>query len=548
MAPTSGILYVTMEPKPDLPPNQFHDWYNNEHGPSRVRMPIFDNGFRYRATDLNGPGKGMPEWMAIYDVPDMSEMVIEPYINLRKPPIQSQRERDTMKQIAVDRKFYDLENSWQSEKFKRLEDVDAVGEGNVMIAVILVPHPGQKEEIDKWYIEEHVGLLQKVPGWLRTRRFTSSSVDPRDETECIALHEYSTKNGLGGPEFQVAITTPWFNKIFEIAVKEKKRRAYELAYTFGRGPRDLSVLHDPFTSYDKRTSTFPPTKTSGGAIESYITTPDGAVLSYRLEGSTDPEAPVLVFSNCVLVDWGIWDSFVTEFLSSSGNQKYRILRYLTRGRTKEYGKSKVNLDVLSSDIVCLLDGLRIPQAACVIGVSLGGATVLNTALKHPDRVSKFISCDTNANSPSGNSKAWGERIETAKKEGMKNEHGDAIVGSQLAEATTRRWFVADNYDDPAIEPEIRRVKDMVIHNDLAGFEASVEALFDYDIRSKMETHQGQGIFVVGGSDGVLPDTMKTMAQSLGTNGTMCKVVSNAGHLPMVERPKEFSKIVSDFLA
>lgn len=547
MAPTSGILYVTMEPKPGLPSNQFHDWYNNEHGPSRVRMSIFDNGFRYRATDLDGPGKGMPEWMAIYDVPDMNEMVVEPYIGLRKPPIQSQRERDTMKQIAVDRKFYDLENSWESANFKKLENIDAVGTPNVMIAVILIPQPGQKEEIDKWYIDEHVELLQKVPGWLRTRRFVSSSVDPRDEIECMALHEYSSENGLGGPEFQAATTTSWYNKIFDTVVKTKKRRAYELVYTFGRGPRDLSVLHEPFSSYDKRTKTVPPTN-SGGAIESYITTPDGAVLSYRLEGSTDPEGPVLVFSNCVLVDWGIWDSFVKEFTSIHSNHKYRILRYLTRGRTKEYGKLKVNLDVLSSDIICLLDGLRIPQAACAIGVSLGGATVLNTALKYPNRISRFISCDTNANSPSGNRKAWGERIDTAKAEGLKSEEGDAIVGSNLAEATTRRWFVAENYKDPAIEPELRRVKDMVINNDLAGFETSVEALFDYDIRSEMQSHEGKGIFVVGGSDGVLPDTMKTMAQSLGTHGTACHVIDNAGHLPMVENPKVFSQIVSDFLA
>ena len=99
-----GMLYVTMKPNPELSSDQFHDWYNNEHGPMRLRFPFFANGFRYRATDLGNPAtKEAPEWLAWYDVTDMLEMTKEPYTALRQPPIQSQRERDTMKQIKVDR-------------------------------------------------------------------------------------------------------------------------------------------------------------------------------------------------------------------------------------------------------------------------------------------------------------------------------------------------------------------------------------------------------------------------------------------------------------
>src|SRR5271170_4195931 len=174
MAPKPGILYVTMQPKPSLPASQFQDWYNNEHGPGRLRLPFCENGFRYRATDLEGAGKGMPEWMAVYDITDMAEMNKETYLRLRRVGVQSQRERDTMAQIKVDRRLFDLVASREAKEFRRLEEVGADEGGNVLVAVSITVLSGKGKELDKWYDEEHIEMLSKVPGWLRTRRFVTS--------------------------------------------------------------------------------------------------------------------------------------------------------------------------------------------------------------------------------------------------------------------------------------------------------------------------------------------------------------------------------------
>jgi pimeloyl-ACP methyl ester carboxylesterase len=547
MAPTSGILYVTMGPKPGLSPTQFHDWYNNEHGPGRLRLPFIQNGFRYRANDLLIAGEGAPEWMAIYDVTDMSEMTKEPYIGLRKAPIQSQRERDTMKQITVDRKFYDFVRSWEADNFKKLEDVSAEGEKNVLIAVITTLNDEKdRDEMEKWYVEEHIPMLSKVPGWLRSRRFITSTVEPRDTTEYLTLHEYAPENGLEGEEFKVATSTPWQKEIMEKIIREKRRRVYDLVYTFGPAPRNLSNLSEPFVSTDGRTRTFPATSSSSGAIESFITTRDGAILPYRLEGSTDPDAPLIILTNSILVSYGIWDNFLKSFFSVPENQKYRVVRYLTRGRTSQYGTQPITLDVLASDLITILDALRVKKAAAAIGVSLGGATVLNAALKYPNRIAAFVSCDTNANSPAGNSKAWGERIAIAEKEAAIMA-GENVVGEELAEVTVRRWFVKETYDGGALEQEAERVKEMVKSNSLEGFKKSVEALFSYDVRDEMKTYAGKGMFLVGSGDGVLPGTMKTMAETLGS-GAAYTVIDGAGHLPMVEKPEEFSAAITKFLA
>lgn len=331
-------------------------------------------------------------------------------------------------------------------------------------------------------------------------------------------------------------------------VIEKHRRVFQWAYTFGPAPRELSSLASkdvigPWSSNDKRTRTLP--STTRPAVESFITTADGARLAYRLEGNTDPNAPVIVLSNSILVDWSVWDSFVEKFLSNPKNSQYRILRYLTRGRTKEFGEKDVNIDLLASDIIALLDALRIEKAAALIGVSLGGVTVLNTSLLYPNRVSKFIACDTNSSAPESNRKAWGDRVAMAEGDGaVSAESQEPIIGESLSEATTRRWFTAESYETQPSVPA--HVKEVVRNNSLAGFRQSVQALCAYDIRDRMASASVPGLFVAGGNDGVLPQTMQKMAADL-KGGAELKVVEKAGHLPMAEQPEKFTEVVNGFL-
>jgi pimeloyl-ACP methyl ester carboxylesterase len=535
--------------------------YQNEHGPNRLRLPFCNNGFRYRATDLeSSPGsKEKPEWMAIYDFDELEWLTREPYLRLRSAPAQSQRERDTMKQIFVDRRSYDLLGEWKGENFKDLQKVENEGEKNVMIAVSfsLQDGAGKEEELKKWYEEEHVPLLQKVPGWRRTRRFVTSYLDlesgHKTEKEYLALHEYAPQNGLGGPEFKAATTTQWCDRIYKDVVKDRKRRVYELYYTFGAAQRDLQSLASKDTFAVETTEglvkTYPAhtTHEQRPVIESFVTTKDGVQLPYRLEGSSDPNAPLLVLANSILVDYGIWDEFVAEFLNITNN-KYRVLRYNSRGRNTlpPNSISPITVHTLSQDVITLLDALRAKQAS-IVGVSLGGATALNTGLSYPDRISAFIGCDTNAFAPASNANAWNERVQVAEKEGLTTASGEPIVGEELAEVTVRRWFVKESYDDAQLAKKIQRVKDMVKTNSLPGFRDSVKALHEYDIREKMAGYQGKGAFLVGAGDGVLPKTMKeNMADKLG-KGVELKVVDGAGHLPMVERPREVAQFVASFL-
>ncbi|KAL2789062.1 Thiolase, N-terminal domain-containing protein [Aspergillus keveii] len=527
-------------PRPSLPAAQFHDWYNSEHGPLRLRLPFVTNGFRYRAVD------GVdPEWVAIYDITDMAELTRETYLALRGDGIKTPREKATMAQIDVGRKLYDLLQDKKAEDFVPLEDTpDAEAAGHVLISnTSTLPadiDPAKEEDLKRWYSDEHIPMLARVPGWRRSRLYMTASIDPKAPREFVAIHEFTAQNGLGGPEHKASMDTPWRSRVSGY-LSSKTRRVYNWAYTFGPAPRELHSLTSPDTigrwnSNDKRTRTIP--HATRPAVESFITTPDGVDIPYRLEGSTNPLAPVVVLSNSILVDYSIWDAFVDRFVQDPRNAQFRILRYNTRGRYAAAGEMAVTVDVLAGDIIALLDALRIPTAT-LIGVSLGGVTVLNTSLLYPDRVTTFISCDTNSSAPETNRKAWNDRAAIAEAEGTTHaETGEAIIGEELSEVTTRRWFVPVSYET---QPDVpARVKEST----------AMQALCAYDVRERMANAKVRGLFVAGEGDGVLPKTMKQMAADLKVQGVPeaeLKIVPKAGHLPMVEQPEAFAGVVNEYL-
>jgi len=127
-----------------------------------------------------------------------------------------------------------------------------------------------------------------------------------------------------------------------------------------------------------------------------------------------------------------------------------------------------------------------------------------------------------------------------------------IVGEDLAEATVRRWFVPSSYENAGTKSEIERVKEMVKTNDLEGFKESVKALWEYDLSDEVKRSGMKGLFVVGGSDGALPKSMKGMAEVFGSESggkgrAELVVIEGAGHLPMVEKSDDFTKVVESFL-
>lgn len=543
MASNPGILYVTMQPKPGLSPHQFHEWYNNEHGPIRLRLPhIFANGLRYEATDSQEPN-----FLAMYDVTSMSHLDTPIYTSLREN--RSPREAATIGQVDVKRYFYDLVSEQKSPAFTPVEQLtDDKAEGRVLVAVenTVTALEGAEQALYKWYEEEHIPMLSKVAGWLRTRIFrTSISLDKDAPLKYLILHEYKKENGLGGPEYQAATSTKWREEVFEKVIANKHRRAYSLFYVFGPAPRDLSSLANlradqAFVSADARTRTDP--HDGKPVLTSYFTTKDSLTIPYRLEGNTDPKAPTIALVNSLLTSLHMWDDFVS--ILKSARPEFRILRYDVRGRhAVPEPPVPATIDMLSDDLATLLSALRIDKLHALIGVSQGGATTLNFSLKYPGKLDRFVACDFNVSSSEAKTQAWKDRIALAESTG-----DDGTPGiKNLAGATVERWFHPHTMTDK--KDTVGWMTEMVADNDIQGFRYGCQALWDYNLREEMKGCSVPGLLVVGDGDGkgALVKAMDGFKGQVGEKGVELKVVSQAGHLPMCESPEAFWDAIKGFL-
>ncbi|KAK3950848.1 Alpha/Beta hydrolase protein [Pseudoneurospora amorphoporcata] len=542
-----GMLYVTMQPQEGLSLDQFHEWYNNEHGPTRLRLPqIFSNGLRYQATDGQ-----QPHFLAAYDVTDMAHLETPTYLELRAN--RSPREAETIGQVKVDRFFFDLICAQEHPSFKPAEQcTDAEAEGRVLVAVDVSLNtanaPDAAKKVIQWYEEEHIPMLSKIPGWLRSRVLrTPSAIEGSNagETKIITLHEYAPQNGLGGPEHKASMDTPWRTEVFDKYITAKGRRTYSLFYVFGPAPRDLEHLSRLPSS--KAFSALAPRLTTtagseGPIISSYITTPhDGLVIPYQLEGNPSPTAPTIAFSNSLLTSLHMWDPVVS--ILKRERPDLRILRYDTRGRHAIPSPPQpATLDLLADDLASLLDALRIEKLQTLVGVSMGGATTLNFAIRHPSRLSKFVACDFNAASSDANTQAWKDRIVIAESDDGKG------LAQKLAGVTVERWF------HPATmtkKPDTAKwMTEMVADNNVEGFRYSCQALWAYNLKEQMkQVKEVEGLFVVGDQDGkgALVKAMDGFKGLLGEKGGELRVVEEAGHLPMSESPQGFWEAVRDFI-
>ena len=509
-----GLLYVTLDHDKDLPRIELEDWYNNELGPLRLHVPFITSGRRYRAT--NGED---PAWMALYEVSDIELMQTARYTDLWKT--QSQREKDVLSHVKSTRYFYEEEISSGT-----VNDTDSVPSYMMTLRIYVPPNmsalekAAMAEDHNRWYLDEHIPLLQKIPGWLRSRRYKlSSTFHEGEEPHWFATHEYQAAHGNGGPEFRYGTGTVWRQRIMTDTTQD--RRNYMLHYSFGPYPRDLAALNK-----------LPPK----AIIEKPFTFADGTKSTYRLEGNTDPSAPVMVFVNSLMTSREMWDEFISIW-GTVYHPQYKFLRYESRGRGEVAASGdSITLEVLAADLAHLLDGLKIQKVDSVVGVSLGGATGLKFALTYPERLDRLAACDFGVKSAPNASEAWGGRVKIAQSGGMK----------ALASPTIRRWFLPENVDAATS----KAVASMVAGNDLEGFRKSSAALYNYDMSDSLALLKCKTLFVSGAADGLLPEDLKEAAEKLpndrGHGGFAS--VQLAGHLPMVENCAEFVKVVNNFLA
>jgi 3-oxoadipate enol-lactonase len=255
---------------------------------------------------------------------------------------------------------------------------------------------------------------------------------------------------------------------------------------------------------------------------------NGISINYRIDGKEG--GPWLVLSNSLATNLAMWDAQARDLAGS-----FRVLRYDQRGHGRtEAPAGRYSFDTLIADALALMDALEVERAT-FCGLSMGGATALGLAQRHPERVSRAIVCDSGCASTPQSAQQWEERIAAAQQGGMET----------LVEPTIARWFPPDIVAKNP--PYLDAVRAMIRATPAAGFIGCAAALADHDFRSAVASTKPPVLFIAGEKDagGAVPAAMKALHQGL--EGSRYVELPGAGHISNLDDPAGFTRAVKDFL-
>ena len=255
-----------------------------------------------------------------------------------------------------------------------------------------------------------------------------------------------------------------------------------------------------------------------------ISNRQGKNLAVYSEGLDD--APVIIFSNSLGTDQGMWDAQVYGLKNN-----YKVIRYDTRG----HGRSDViphsTLANLGEDVIDILDALEIKQAH-FCGISMGGITGLWLAKNAPDRF--FTITVANSAAKIGQTEAWLERADQVEKQGLAN----------LVTTTHSRWFSASfDYQHDALA---QRTIESLANTPALGYAEACRALAYADLRTDLKQITTPILVICGEKDPITTVQDGELIDSQIQNGVLTKI--DASHLSNIECPEEFSQILAKFIS
>jgi pimeloyl-ACP methyl ester carboxylesterase len=243
------------------------------------------------------------------------------------------------------------------------------------------------------------------------------------------------------------------------------------------------------------------------------------------------EGNAVVLIHAGKLDRRMWDDQFVEFA-----KHYRVIRYDVCG----YGKSEIPQKPYSDveDLKSLLRFLTVDKA-CLIGLSMGGKIAIDFALQHPEMTSTLIPVAADLGGFVWSSEeimpGYQKIIETARDESE----------SKAVEMWLKFPLFAPAMENPVIRGKVREIVEENSHvfllNPLIRRQIkppAVERLSEISVPT---------LIILGDRD---VSDIAAIADALEKNITGSKkvVISGTGHLVNMEKPKEFNRMVLDFLS
>lgn len=254
---------------------------------------------------------------------------------------------------------------------------------------------------------------------------------------------------------------------------------------------------------------------------------NGIEIAYRDEGDGNP----IVFLHAFPLNQTMWDGQVKAFC-----ENHRVITFDWRGFGKStLGTESTTMNLFADDLACLLDALGV-DLATICGLSMGGYAALAFYRKYADRVSALILADTRANRDTEEGKrARYEMAELARKSGP----------SALVEIMIPRLIGATTLQN---NPRVaKRVQNMIESNSAEGIAQALLGMAERDDSTDLLAQINCPTLVIAGSEDKLTPPSEAEKMSEAICNANFEVISGAGHLPNIEQPGDFNRVITQFL-
>jgi len=241
----------------------------------------------------------------------------------------------------------------------------------------------------------------------------------------------------------------------------------------------------------------------------------------RLNFVTKGEGPAIVFVHGLGECLKSWSEQVEHF--SSGGFKAVAFDLRGHGRS-EAGEARIEMEGFADDLFEVMGQLSIEKAH-FCGLSMGGLVVLEAYKRRPETFLSMTLASTLPQYPPAQTQAM-------EKMSMKD------LGEQLANFAV----------GPAASTELKKdIARVIASTDKTAYIQSAETACAQDYTSLLPSIRVPVLLISGELDYVAPPEAAKFIQKRIPNSEMV-IVKQARHLPNREFPKEFDKLLDEFLA
>jgi len=253
---------------------------------------------------------------------------------------------------------------------------------------------------------------------------------------------------------------------------------------------------------------------------------DSIEIQYEISGY----GPPVVFLNGLTMDLNGWLLQVDAF-----SKEYRMVRYDCRGQgDSDKPDSEYTQELHAEDLSGLLEKLEIPRAH-LVGLSNGGMIAQHFALRYPEKTGALVLVSACSHADPLLKLIITSWINSAEAGGSGLRY-DVALPYLFSEE-----FMSKNLD------RILAMKEMnLARNPVKAVVNLSKASMRHDLKDRVSEITAPTLIIAGEEDILIPLRYSRMLREKIRNSTLV-TLKNCGHVPPIEKPDEFNRIVMNFL-